>query len=539
MKPFLKLQHSLSISFIMGSCLLTSCSPELSSLKNSSAGQTQTPTIDSYENYGDEYFPYQWHLYNFGQLGGTEGEDAAVFEAWNSYGVTGRGVEVVVVDDGIETSHPDLEEAMSTSNYNFIDGTTTLPIPNGEHGTCVSGVIGARNGNGGVKGVAPESVIRGYNFIDENVQATTENFDTAMTRDIENIDISNNSWGPAGGTGQFISKITTWDSIIEEGITHGRSGLGTIYLFAAGNDHPYDMASEDEALSYIGVLPVCSVNDRGEKSSYSERGANLWICAPSNDRYNNRPGITTTDITGKTFGYNGEYANDDLPNGDYTKNFGGTSSAAPLVSGVVALILETNPNLSWRDVKILLAQSARQNDSENPDWQTNEAGYHFHQSYGFGVVDAKKGVELASSWSSYLPSTLPNTYPSSDSGLSLTLKNDGSVISREIDLSSTATGISFIEYVQVTVDITHPNWGDFDIILKRNNQNLTYLTENHYCYDPYGDPARCDTISSTYTFGVSKFLGTSANAKWRLSIQDVLSGDEGTFNGWSITFYGH
>jgi subtilisin-like proprotein convertase family protein len=275
------------------------------------------------------------------------------------------------------------------------------------------------------------------------------------------------------------------------------------------------------------------VNDNGVKASYSETGANLWVCAPSGD--SNRPGITTTDISGSTFGYNAEYYDDDLEDPNYTKYFSGTSASTPIVSGVVALMLEANPTLSYRDVKIILAKTARQNDSESMKWEMNRAGYMFNQDYGFGVVDAKAAVETAKSGWSNVGAEL--THTESESSLDIAITH-GTQISSNIVV--TGSGITFIEYIQVTLDITHGDWGDLNISLKRDGSNLTYLSENHYCYqDDYITVTPCNTISSTYTFGVSKFIGESADNTWTLDLQDVQQGFEGTLNGWEIKFYGH
>ena len=180
---------------------------------------------------------------------------------------------------------------------------------------------------------------------------------------------------------------------IEKGITEGFDGKGIFYAWAAGNGHPRDNSNLDGYANHYGVTAVCAVNDQGQRSAYSEEGANLWVCAPSNDPARDRHGITTTD------------------NGDFYRNsFGGTSAATPIVSGVAALVRSANTNLTWRDVKLILAASARQNDSDNTGWEDgalkygpDTARYHFSHEYGFGVVDAKAAVDLAGPWTNVPP----------------------------------------------------------------------------------------------------------------------------------------
>ncbi len=83
------------------------------------------------------------------------------------------------------------------------------------------------------------------------------------------------------------------------------------------------------------------------RSYYSEPGANVVICAPSDG---GTLGIVTTDLVGNN-GYNATGVTGELTDRDYTNMFGGTSSASPLAAGCVALILQANPNLGWRDVR--------------------------------------------------------------------------------------------------------------------------------------------------------------------------------------------
>ena len=104
-------------------------------------------------------------------------------------------------------------------------------------------------------------------------------------------------------------------------------------------------------------------------------------------------GITTTDNAG----------NNGYTSSDYTSSFGGTSSATPLVSGVIALMMEANSNLTWRDVQQILVESARKNDPNDDGWNTNGAGLEFNHKYGFGVVDAGHAVDLATNWETLDP----------------------------------------------------------------------------------------------------------------------------------------
>ena len=152
-----------------------------------------------------------------------------------------------------------------------------------------------------------------------------------------------------------------------------------------GTEATGDYSNLDEFANYYAVTAVCAVNHADVRSSYSERGSNLWVCGPSSDNARGMQGIATTD--------NGNRYRDD---------FGGTSAATPIVSGVAALVRGVNGTLTWRDVKLILAASARKNDADDSGWEqgalkygSNTERYSFNHEYGFGMVDAGAAVALA------------------------------------------------------------------------------------------------------------------------------------------------
>ena len=98
------------------------------------------------------------------------------------------------------------------------------------------------------------------------------------------------------------------------------------------------------------------------------------------------------------------YSNQTVTIKRYDIGASGTSVSAPMVAGIVALMRQANRNLSWRDVKVILADSARKNDPKNKGWGQSgmkygsfDKYYHFNHLYGFGLVDAKAAVDLADS----------------------------------------------------------------------------------------------------------------------------------------------
>ena len=320
----------------------------------------------------DTLYACQWHLNNHNET------DINVEPVWEE-GIKGEGINVAVVDDGMYYSHEDLKDNVDISRNHDYTGRNDIYTPFEHHGTHVAGLIAARDNDIGVRGVAPRATVYGYNFL--VAERTVSNITDAMTRNIGGTAVSNNSWGPREGPG--LSRANAfWKLAVENGVKVGHGGKGTLYTFAGGNGHLLgDNSNLDEYVNHYGVTSVCAVNDHDTRSGFSEMGANLWVCAPSNDRTDIHQGILTTENSDR-----------------YYEEFGGTSASVPIVSGVAALVRSANPDLTWRDVKLILAASARKNDDRNSGWQdgapkygstSDSDRYHFNHEYGFGVVDAK------------------------------------------------------------------------------------------------------------------------------------------------------
>ena len=338
----------------------------------------------------DSLYACQWHLSN------ENDEDINVEGAWEE-GVLGEGVNVAVVDSGLFSDHEDLRDNVDTSRNHDYRGEGDVYSRYLHHGTLVAGIIAGRDNSIGVRGVAPRATIYSYNLLHTNMVSDVETAD-AMVRNYDVTAVSNNSWGPEDGAGLGYAPAL-WELAVETGVGLGYEGKGIFYAFAAGNGHlGGDHSNLDELANYYAVTAVCAVNEEGVRSNYSETGANLWVCAPSDD--------LRRDLEGDYL-YRGTVTTEHEDR--YYDDFGGTSSATPVVSGTAALMRSVNEDLSWRDLKLILAATARKTEPDNPGWETGaqkymsdseDDVYEFNEEYGFGVVDVSAAVKLARDWTS-------------------------------------------------------------------------------------------------------------------------------------------
>lgn len=474
---------------------------------------------------GDPLFGDQWHLENTGQRGGTPGEDVRVRPVWEAAQNPnlGEGVRIAIVDDGLEITHEDLiANVVSNASYDYEVPGVCSPT-GGQHGTAVAGVAAARNDNGvGGRGAAPRASLVGYNLLTAKNDANEAD---AMTRDRTANAISSNSWGAPDDRGTLDAPAQTWYDAINLGLAEGRNGLGTIYVWAAGNGGlTVDNSNYDGQANYRGVVAVCAVGDDGTKADYSEPGANLLVCAPS--RGNNGHGITTTDRTGAA-GYDPT---------NYFSNFSGTSSAAPLAAGVIGLLLKARPALTWRDVRLILAETARQTDITDRAWYTfgTAPTYHFNHNYGFGVIDAQAAVARAANWSPLPPASKP--FPA-NTQVAVQIPDNGPEVTSGITVAN--SGIGKIEFIDVVFTSAHTFFGDLRIRLRNDTTgSISELASEHDCFDANGNAIDCGSgYANGWRFGSMRHLGEAADGNWTLLVQDMDAGDIGSFT-WSITFHG-
>lgn len=534
----------------------------------------------------DPLFVHQWHLSNTGQtaFSNAAGLAGADLRMTGSIGArrNGAGVKIAVVDTGLEICHPDLAANVAEGqSFNFAYGFTagasrTDPFNHGilgDHGTSVAGVAAAAANNGrGGRGVAPEASLVGF-----NVGAAVYGGDAELAMfqslggsddspDSASVDIFNMSFGtelPAENSSEDFVRL------VKMGTGELRSGKGALYIKAAGNDfehchrnHPLNEevgciganADPDHNLPYL--IAVGAFNAEDIRSSYSSAGATLWVVGPAGEDGVERPAIITTDQAGAFVGLDAAPDNvlsSDHPlnrNGDYTSAFGGTSSATPAVAGAVAVLLGAYPALTWRDVKHILASSARQIDPGRAEiraafngrpyiarhrWQTNAAGYRFHNWYGFGAVAVDDALETAAS---HAPDSLGEFMESPwfeaemASGPPLAIPDaDGGGVTDSLSVAGLPES-SNIEAVILEISADHSNALDLGITLRSPSGAASIVNAPfNALLDGYPLGLRAWRLMS------NAFYGENPNGTWTVHVADLAADDTGQLGSWRLRFF--
>lgn len=464
----------------------------------------------------------QWHIKRSGTA--AAGTDVNVETAWNypsATGIRGSGVRVGVVDDGLQTAHPDLSANVDTTNDKDWNGGDADPNPStgDDHGTACAGNVAARGNNGiGVTGTAPLATLVGMRLIAASVTDAQEAEAMSYLPDL--VQIKSNSWGPSDTGDVLESPGPLALAALQTATTSGRGGKGTIFVWAGGNGGDVgDNSNYDGYANSIYTIAIGAMDSSGARSYYSEKGANLIACAPSSGVL----GITTVDRTGAN-GYNtASSAN----GGDYTNDFGGTSSAAPTAAGIVALMLEKNPQLGWRDVQEILIRSAAKIKPADTDWITNGGGFSFNHSFGAGLIDATAAVNLAGTWTNL---AAQSSVTSTQSGLSVAIPNLSTTgVTRTFDLS-----VSNLRVEQVTLKLsaTHSARGNLQVTLTSPSGMVSQLAEVH-------DDSNANY--SNWTFSSVRHWGENSKGQWTLKVADLSSASNttgGTLTAAELKVYG-
>lgn len=553
----------------------------------------------------DPLFKDQWSLKNTGQrsqaeAGGVAGESLRMSTTLED-GPTGNGVTVAIVDTGLEICHPDLAPNVKDGlSHNFVTSQwhgATLNDPflptllEGDHGTSVAGIVAmvADNGIGG-RGVAPEASLRGFNLLalgpyehlggeyDVDARELDSLGMSTSNPQSNDVDIFNMSYGGTDGASKLgTDKRNAFKAGVEQLRIHEGTDepLGVIYVLASGNSFNAcqtipDLSDEKQSALFLNaelgcvsanldpesawpyLINVGAFSADGKRSSYSSVGANIWVVAPGGEDALEKPAVISADQMGLDRGYATEQELEELetatknPDGDYTYIFNGTSAAAPHAAGAVAVMLSAEPNLTWRDVKHILAKTARQ---LQPDirqtrvalgdkpailqhaWITNAAGYRFHNHYGFGAIHIDNAVGMARTITPNNLGSFVQSDPFSQSPSSDIPDYDGAGIT----LTQTISGLpnsATIEAVQVRFQIAHPRPHDLGLTLvsPAGTPSVVNHVFNSALDDHHDDTVDWELLSNA-------FYGESPIGDWKLNVLDAAPDSTGRVDSWALVFF--
>ncbi|XP_053659877.1 furin-like protease 1, isoforms 1/1-X/2 [Anopheles marshallii] len=469
------------------------------------------PLTKSYQlpiQLNDPKWPEMWYL-NRGN-----GLDMNVIPAWKE-GVTGKGVVVTILDDGLESDHPDLEHNYDPYASYDVNSSDNDPMPHydltdsNRHGTrCAGEVAATANNSKCAVGIAYGAKVGGVRMLDGDVTDIVEA--RSLGHNSQHIDIYSASWGPDddGKTVDGPGELATRAFI--EGVRNGRGGKGSIFIWASGNGgREHDNCNCDGYTNSIWTLSISSTSEEGQVPWFSEMCSSTLATTYSSGNSNEKQVITT-----------------DLHH-TCTSSHTGTSASAPLAAGIAALVLEANRNLTWRDLQHIVVRTAKPANLIDPNWSVNGVGRRVSHSFGYGLMDAAAMVRLARTWKTvpeqqvceinarHLDKQIP---PRTKVNMQLTVEH--------------CMGVNYLEHVQAKITLTSQRRGDIKIFLTSpSGTRVTLLTPRSH------DSSRSGF--NQWPFMSVHTWGEAPHGTWQLEIHN-----EGRLLGysvirsWSLVLYG-
>ncbi|KAM4748417.1 proprotein convertase subtilisin/kexin type 6 [Rhinophrynus dorsalis] len=473
-------------------------------------------------HFNDPIWSNMWYMH-CGDKSSRCRSEMNVMAAWQR-GYTGKNVVVSILDDGVEKNHPDLIQNYDPLASHDVNGEDQDPSPRydssneNKHGTrCAGEVAASANNSYCIVGIAYNAKIGGIRMLDGDVTDVVEAKSLGIRPD--HIDIYSASWGPdddgrtVDGPGPLAKKA------FEDGIKKGRKGLGSIFVWASGNGgREGDYCSCDGYTNSIYTISISSTTENGYKPWYLEECASTLATTYSSGAFYERK-IFTTDLRHRC-----------------TDDHTGTSVSAPMVAGVIALALEANPMLNWRDVQHLLVKTSRSVHLRAPDWRTNGAGRKVSHLYGFGLVDAESMVVEAKKW---------KTVPAQRVCVGASDRRPRFIRADQLIRTTTHTSacadhslqhVTYLEHVVVKVTIAHPRRGDLQIhLISPSGTKSQLLAKRTFDYSNEG--------FKNWEFMTVHCWGEKAEGEWTLEIHDIPSQQrnpetQGKLKEWTLILYG-
>ena len=480
----------------------------------------------------DPMFKDQWHLKNTGQLNGKVGIDINVQQVWQK-GYLGQGMFVGIIDGFLDGNHPELKENTPSENIvNYISGESCLVD---FHATAVAGIIGARDNGKGMQGIAPRVTFYGYGVLGEDATKRLDpsHFVNIFSRK-ENQKIAVYNGSISFGEEIKYNANQSMTQAIDTAITKGFYGKGSSLVFSAANVGILTESANSLFLNHYGVIGVNAITEKGSLLSQDggKIGPNLWLAAPSD--------VLSANASCKEEEKSKLY-----------KNISATSSAAPMVSGAITLLRQAYPNLTWRDVKLILAESATKmqlNERQQKFYKYQKSGDMIHdknksQFYsrhsGFGLLNVTSAFNVAQNWQ-LLPAMKTFNSPFQNELLALQYDN----VFRENSLTVNNSDINYIESIQVNITFESDNEIELSHsalhLVSPDNKERAIFHGTSYHF------ANIEVKEKKVFFLINAFLGSSqVNGTWKLKMKlDPDYNDDKTkrikgIKSWNLVIRGH
>jgi proprotein convertase subtilisin/kexin type 1 len=484
--------------------------------------------VDAYlDNINDPEFKNQWYLVQEGSTSPRRDKpnsDLKVRDVW-ARNITGRGAVVCIVDDGVDYIHPDLNRNYLPAASTDLNGNDDDPSPRydptneNKHGTrCAGEVSMVANNNICGTGIAPDALFGGIRMLDGSVTDSIESRALSFNRNV--IDIFSSSWGPSdnGRACEGPGKLT--QRALEDGVKLGRKGRGSLFFVASGNGGASgDNCNCDGYTGSMFTISISGVSQNGKMPYYAERCSSTLASAFSSGSYSEGK-VISADLHNKC-----------------TNAHSGTSAAAPMAAGIAALLLEVNPNLSWREVQHIVIEGSEMISLEdNNGWYRNGAGYCVNLAFGFGLMNALKIVTLGNpkTWKGIGEQRTCRVEPAEDSGFPQKFKSGEAV---EVEFNTDGcegqkNEIRYLEHVTIKVHITHERRGQVFVELESPMGTRTALLLER--------PDDASTAGfNNWTFMTLHNWGEQPRGTWILRVADRSNGGySGSLNNATITLYG-
>ena len=501
----------------------------------------------------DKRYPEQWHLYHRGGQALAANSHVSAEKAWD---ITrgDRAITIAVTDDGFDLNHPDFQGAGKIVAPQDLKTRDGLPIPVAQenHGTAVAGVAIAEETGEGVVGIAPGCSfmpIQTTGFLDD--VSIEQLFNWAIDQGADAISCS---WSPAATYFPLSRRISR---AINRAATQGRNGKGCVVIFSAGNANrplngkvresgwPRNLLSGlTQWLSGFAIHPdvitVSASTSLNRKAAYSNWGRSISVAAPSNNAQPNMAlaagtfdtpprirqilegrAVLTSDRTGSA-GYTTD---------DYT-GFGGTSSACPLVAGIVGLMLSANPDLTAREVKQILQTTTDRIVDKNPDPQLGQSYGTYDKDghslwFGYGKVNAYKAVKVSRD-RALSDRALHKTIKATNRTSTAIPDNDPRGLLSALNISERGQ----LQDLKVFIQAEHEFLGDVSFTLLSPSGDSVLIQSR-----TLGRQTRLQrTYSLVSTPAIRRLLNTEIRGRWQLQVIDHVVGHTGRLKQWELVF---